>query len=269
MAATADPLHVAFSFPNYAQIPIDTGYEIESSPPDSTITCMVSWASGESDSQEQTSQTFDLLAGCSDGSYMFFRSSPNTAREVVPDRPFSPISRPESPTSTSFQRSRQSLSTSRSSSPSGLSSPFNLTSRSRVAAAVTTEQVEAPKNYVDFEEEPDKLKEMLKGRAPKDSQPDSRRASSSRTRRAPSNEHKATRQKQDQPRASLTVNSPRLTLNSLSAPASPLPQLFLPHDQASQLTLSVHTIPPQKNPSPVSEIKLLPHARAAVLHETG
>jgi hypothetical protein len=35
-----------------------------------------------------------------------------------------------------------------------------------VVSGVSAEQVEAPKNYVDFEDEPDKLKDMLKGKSP-------------------------------------------------------------------------------------------------------
>ncbi|KAG6815092.1 hypothetical protein H0H93_011004, partial [Arthromyces matolae] len=45
---------------------------------------------------------------------------------------------------------------------------FNLNQRARVVSGVTTEQVEAPRNYVDFEEEPEKLKDILQGKQPKD-----------------------------------------------------------------------------------------------------
>ena len=43
-----------------------------------------------------------------------------------------------------------------------LQSPFNVSARSRVVSGVSREQVEAPKNYVDFEDEPGRLKDLLK-----------------------------------------------------------------------------------------------------------
>ncbi|KAG6884839.1 hypothetical protein C0993_007868 [Termitomyces sp. T159_Od127] len=61
----------------------------------------------------------------------------------------------------------RSPSRSRSSTPTS-PPPFNLTQRASVVSGVTTEQVEAPKNYVDFEEEPEKLKDILQGRQPKE-----------------------------------------------------------------------------------------------------
>ncbi|KAE9411160.1 hypothetical protein BT96DRAFT_982935 [Gymnopus androsaceus JB14] len=52
---------------------------------------------------------------------------------------------------------------SRSTSPSGSHSPFPVTSRSRIVSGITTEQVEAPKNYVDFDDEPEKLEGYAQG----------------------------------------------------------------------------------------------------------
>ncbi|KAG6864820.1 hypothetical protein C0991_006941 [Blastosporella zonata] len=64
--------------------------------------------------------------------------------------------------------SSESHSPSRSSTPTS-PIPFNLSQRARVVSGITAEQVEAPKNYVDFDEEPDKLKDMLQGRQPRES----------------------------------------------------------------------------------------------------
>lgn len=52
-------------------------------------------------------------------------------------------------------------------SPTGL----HFTPRSRVVSGITAEQVEAPKVYVDFEDEAGKLKNMLEGKAPKEKAP--------------------------------------------------------------------------------------------------
>jgi hypothetical protein len=50
-----------------------------------------------------------------------------------------------------------------------LSPTFNVTAKLPVVSGVTPEQVEATvKNYVDFEDEPDKLKDILKGRNPRE-----------------------------------------------------------------------------------------------------
>ncbi|CCL99455.1 uncharacterized protein FIBRA_01473 [Fibroporia radiculosa] len=114
-----------------------------------------------------------VAIGCEDGSIYIFhpltfpdrrkRSSidSKSAETHGSSRPTSPLrysglNRPHS----------HSRSGSPSSTKSGLS-PFHVT-RSRVVSCISTEQVEAPKNYVDFEDEPDRLKGMLKGRSAKE-----------------------------------------------------------------------------------------------------
>ncbi|KAH8822569.1 hypothetical protein DL96DRAFT_1745631 [Flagelloscypha sp. PMI_526] len=49
--------------------------------------------------------------------------------------------------------------------PDAIPPALSVMSRSRIVSGVTKEQVEAPKNYVDFEDEPEKLKDILKGHA--------------------------------------------------------------------------------------------------------
>jgi WD repeat-containing protein 7 len=61
-----------------------------------------------------------------------------------------------------------SLPVSVSAQSSVLSPNFNVTAKLRVVSGVTAEQVEALKNYVDFEDEQDKLKDILKGRNPRE-----------------------------------------------------------------------------------------------------
>ncbi|KAL0960599.1 hypothetical protein HGRIS_005631 [Hohenbuehelia grisea] len=109
-----------------------------------------------------------VLLGCSDGTIYVFGQATIRMTPKSP-RPSSLVaSSPPSP----FHLSRGSHPASRSTSPSSSSTfaqaPFNVSSRSRVVSGISTEPVEAPKNYVDFDEEPAKLKEMLQGRAPKD-----------------------------------------------------------------------------------------------------
>ena len=104
--------------------------------------------------------------GCLDGSLFLFHSVP-----AASDVPVSP--------STERRRSRRPLgpldltnltwSLSGSTSPSLLSpASLHVLPRSRVVSGITTENVEAAKVYVDFEDETDRLKSLLEGKAPKE-----------------------------------------------------------------------------------------------------
>jgi hypothetical protein len=104
--------------------------------------------------------------GCLDGSLFLFHSVP-TANDV-------PVS-----SSTERKRSHRPLSpldlTNLSRSLSGSTSPsllspssLHVLPRSRVVSGITTENVEAAKVYVDFEDEADRLKSLLEGKAPKE-----------------------------------------------------------------------------------------------------
>ncbi|KZT64172.1 WD40 repeat-like protein [Daedalea quercina L-15889] len=136
-------------------------------------TCLESW--GQPAPQSDGS-TRSLALGCEDGTFYLFHSSAPRPQEVRrrssiessasrPPRP-SNSSRPTSP----LRYGGLGLSSSRSRSPSsarsGLS-PFHV-SRTRAVSSVTTEQAEAPKNYVDFDEEAERMKGMLKGKGVKE-----------------------------------------------------------------------------------------------------
>ncbi|KAH8980572.1 hypothetical protein EDB92DRAFT_2118407 [Lactarius akahatsu] len=86
-----------------------------------------------------------------------FDASPHhTPHPIGIEKPLS--SRPSSPTSARFSRSR-----SRPRTPTSSLAPFSLTSRARVVSGISDEQAQAPKNYVDLTRKPDKLKELLRG----------------------------------------------------------------------------------------------------------
>jgi hypothetical protein len=117
-------------------------------------------------------ETHALVLGCRDGTlYVFHRlSTPSPdAIGLVPEL----LENNKSPKPRILPRiskipSSNSLPVSASALSSVLSPTFNVTAKLRVVSGVTTEQVEAPKNYVDFEDEPDKLKDILKGRNPRE-----------------------------------------------------------------------------------------------------
>ncbi|KAH8086009.1 hypothetical protein BXZ70DRAFT_956829 [Cristinia sonorae] len=137
--------------------------------------CFASWFSTPATVHDQarTSQhSHEVAIGTRDGSVFLFRSShmhPNDngshIRVISAPASGEPSSRPASPRYPGL--GRRSV---RSASPSSVMSTFSplQVSKSRVVSAVSTEQVEAPKNYVDYDDEPEKLKGMLRGKGPKD-----------------------------------------------------------------------------------------------------
>ncbi|KAG7444190.1 uncharacterized protein BT62DRAFT_988008 [Guyanagaster necrorhizus] len=215
------------------------------------------------------------VVGCQDGTSFVFRPSLIPSTPVVSKPHDSSLSsRPSSP----LRVSPDSRATSRSTSPTSNTStfpPFTVAPRSRIVSGITTEQVEAPKNYVDFEDEPDKLKDMLKGRRSKD------RRNSSELRDTTSNQRHApptlspevvfspAKQRKERPRSLLSATtSPPFTPKSISTPASPRRQPLIEH--GSRLDFSHCIIPPHFGQShAVASIRPLNDARYVVLRENG
>jgi WD repeat-containing protein 7 len=123
--------------------------------------CLRSSLASPSPAQQlSSSDTLEGVAlGCEDGTLYFLRQSRDcTSTPINIDQP--PSSRPPSPTPVHLS----SRSRSRPRTPIASLSPFSLpSSRARVVSGISDEQAQAPKNYVDFNEEPEKLKELLKG----------------------------------------------------------------------------------------------------------
>lgn len=133
---------------------------------------LVSWglsaieSSGEDVESHHARPIWGAAMGCEDGTIYLFHPARAVVSEPNPERRRSIetalLSRSPTP--------RVTGSTSHSPSPSASRThlaPFNVTARLRAVSGLSKEQVEAPKNYVDFEDEPDKLKEILNGRAVK------------------------------------------------------------------------------------------------------
>ncbi|KAK0459983.1 uncharacterized protein EV420DRAFT_1534284 [Desarmillaria tabescens] len=214
------------------------------------------------------------IVGCQDGTSFVFRPSlvPFTP-SVSKSHDSTHSSRPSSP----LRVSRGSRATSRSTSPTSnnlILPPFNVAPRSRIVSGITTEQVEAPKNYVDFEDEPDKLKDMLKGHRLKDRRNSSElRDPTSNLRHAPTSSPEMafspTRQRKEKPRSLLSATtSPGFTPKSISAPASPRGQPLIEHD--SKLDFSHCIIPPQFiQGHAVASLRPLNETHYVVLRENG
>lgn len=211
-----------------------------------------------------------VLFGSHDGTLYVFKQARPNATSAGPTSQFYP-SRPTSP----LRLSRDSRGPSRSSTPSLTSpSPFNVTPRSRIVSGITTERVEAPKNYVDFEDEPGKLKEMLKGRNPKEklAVSDAEPTRGTSVEKTPASSllgpPNVGLKRKHIPKALLSpTHSPSLTSNSLPSASE---QLFsgAPHD----LSLWCHIIPPRSGPGrAVTSIRFINSDNEifAALQETG
>ena len=202
-----------------------------------------------------------ILAGCNDGGVYVF-SEPH---QEAPPRVDLTTPSPTRPARTQMRSPTRlvpsdSRTTSRSSSPSIASlspAPFHVSPRSRVVAGVTTTQAEAPKNYVDFDDEPDRLKDMLKGRAPRDKPEKDQRPSFDERRPSVASERS--------PAPSLDFGA---STSAFSAPASPRPKLYTPLPPKN-VQLRYHAMP-RCIGSPVSDLLVLDSLSSfALLQENG
>lgn len=271
--------------------PPQTSNLIEVSCTESKARVLVSWGLAESEPAEGRG----AVLGCEDGSLFVFqpplRSRLSTAESIhsqshshrnsVADSEL--LSPPLTPTHHARRHSRSMGS--RSSSPSFAlhQATFNVTARSHAVSGLSKEQVEAPKNYVDFEDEPEKLKEMLKGKGvPRDKtvtdnlvpnfdkglmlEKSSRPASP-----APLQTTGPVAKRREEARSLLSANSsPPFSPFSPSTPASPM---LLPVNADTsmdpyQLSLRYHILPKQSGA--VSTIHVLDNDRLLIiLQESG
>ncbi|KAI0354805.1 WD40 repeat-like protein [Trametes cingulata] len=252
---------------------------IEESFTRSTPSSIISWSqqcpSTSSETKVDSAGTHGVAVGCRDGSIFILRSAsssvPPNISVSIPPTPPEPTSPPTSP------RRYRGLGhpSSRSASPSSVKSalsPFQVT-RSRVVSSVSNESAEAPKNYVDFDEEQERLRGMLKGKKSRD-----RHTSTSRTRpeKEPMQPGPATSsslRKEDTRSYLSAALSPSSSTLSLSSPPSPtlVPAPSPEPSGASSLNLRCHIFPPHaRSLSPVSAIKVHEGGRyISCLHESG
>ena len=246
-------------------------------------TTIVSWLQRLNNDAPDTSLTPQGAAiGCEDGSLYFFRSNARPTYRRSSTGSLSHIkdavdlSSPRTPRHPSEQ-SHRSLSPASHKS----FSPFHLT-KSRVVSSVSAEMVEAPKNYVDFEDEQAKLKEMVRRKGVKDKTvvdsllsgadkalPDMSTTSSAAASARPSiSEDKE--QSSTLPSTSLSRAS---SAQSLSSPASPIRLLSLhtlEDNYQFPWSLTCHTIPPYHGVSrAVQDIKELEGKNAILCLQIG
>ncbi|KAH9922915.1 WD40 repeat-like protein [Fomitopsis serialis] len=209
--------------------------------------CLESWGRSAAYSEGSTS-SLSLALGCEDGTFYLFHESvppPQVSRrrssiESSASRPprLSNSSRPTSP----LRYGGLGVSNSRSGSPSSARSalsPFQV-SRTRAVSSVTTEQAEAPKNYVDFDEETERMKGMLKGKGVREKTPGELLS--------PNSERGTSLEKSGEARSPrLRALSPTSSIKSTSGPPPPSP-IITPLDTptaSSTLSLTCHVFPPK------------------------
>lgn len=192
------------------------------------------------------------------------------------------VSRPITPLLVARRPSRSNPSSSRSTSPSSLAfhhTAFSMTPRSQAVSGLCKQQVEAPTNYVDFDDEADKLKGMLKGKGLRDKTiadhllPNFDKGLVVEKSPPPSltMPPKPTSKRKDDPRSLLSAsNSPSFTAISLSTSSSPkLPPSATSDAHAAQnLALRCHVIP--RRPRTICALRLVSHDRLLIaLQENG
>lgn len=211
------------------------------------------------------------IMGCQDGTVYLFHPSRRKTR--VPDTQQSEQcqARPTSPLRAAGG------SHTRSSSNASLA-PFKVNSRSRIVSGITTEQVEAPKNYVDFDDEPHKLKDMLMGRNPRgrSSHSDFGDNGNGSDVKSPTDSAKdmlpISPKRGTDPRSLLSAtNSPAMTPKQYSTPSSPRDSTLFSVEPSHDLALVCHIVPPRSClGGAVMSIQLLNgNAVFAILTEAG
>jgi WD repeat-containing protein 7 len=191
-----------------------------------------------------TSGSLDGVAlGCEDGTLFLLRQNRHgTSAPISIEKPLSS----RSPSRKSAHHSSRSHSRPRT--PTSSLTPFSLTSRARVVSAISDEQAQAPKNYVDFDEESEKLRELLKGGIKDSSSTDRPRRSFDRTI-PPERQHV-----QSEGLSPPSGTTPRGEGKLLSGTHSRTPSITSLHIPPSpfctpyQLSLEFHVFPPRSGP---------------------
>ena len=289
MMDNASPsLLVPLTLPTSAKIssgnvdPTESWNIVESSCSETRATVLVSWGLLGTESAESRG----VALGCQDGTlYVFHPSSvacvvPQTSGQSrsTPVIDVDSVSNPPTPSRLAPRHPRPAYLNPRSDSPSLAfhQAAFNITSRSRAVSGLSMDQVEAPKNHVDFEDEPEKLKEMLKGKGARDktvSHNNDKGLVAGRSQPPPLLMPSGSNSKRKDDARSLlsATNSPPFTPRSPSAPSSPILVPLVSSDSSASrysLCLRFHIIP--RRLGAVSAVQLLDSNRLlGVLQDNG
>ncbi|KAI0320952.1 hypothetical protein OF83DRAFT_1102148 [Amylostereum chailletii] len=262
------PLVVPFTFPN-VESPSDLVSStlrplVDLSCSEATPSCIIAWNSGPDDPNN------GVIFGCTDGSLCFFNATPREPAPLLDLLDITTNPR-NSRAKTPSQAHHSHRSRSRSTTPSTLNPTFSplsaISSRARVVSGISSEQAQAPKNFVDFDEEPDKLKGMLKHTGVRETSVADRLMGSferrlsieKTTRPTVVPPHSSDRMQHDEARSLLSATqSGAATPKSISSPPSPAfsPSHF-PSTSKYQLTLHHHVFPTRFGSGPLFSVTAL------------
>ncbi|KAG2009823.1 TFIID and SAGA subunit, variant 2 [Coprinopsis cinerea AmutBmut pab1-1] len=256
-------LEIPLTFPNSSRLRDKScerppwGSVIEQSFLSATPTALEYWE-GCNDTE-----TCGIVVGCEDGSLYVFGHFEGPTPIAIPSgeqrkrRPRSPLPFPSSRGATN------------PSTP--VSTSFSLSfTRPRTVSGVTIERVEAPKNFVDFDDEPDRLKDILQGRNPNPKGSDT--ASISAASPAPSIAESLSKSKRKSPpRRSLSIGISGATTPRSFSPSSPHSPHERSHRWSPSFSLRYHIIPSCSGPGhAVRAVQILEgNQYIAVLHQPG
>lgn len=271
---TSSNFGIALTFSNTLQDVQATNLSKPSSP----MSVVEKWGSSNQQGDAEDNCGGIICGGMDGALYVFCpqpshsTSSGDSSRVAFPVIASPPTLSSASSRSSSAQRITRPNSSNSYTNPR--SPKFAMSARPRVVSGLTTEAVEAPRNYVDFEDEPDKLKDILKGRAPREKHHLSETSSSTEK----SNKLSVTMVPSDK-RRSLSrslLSTAKATQSSL--PASPrstgssIPDSkpLQPADVLQPWTILCQSIPSIPSLSScVTSIQFLDDTYAAVLVEAG
>ncbi|KAI0088571.1 hypothetical protein BDY19DRAFT_993956 [Irpex rosettiformis] len=244
---------------------------VASSFSEATPTNLLQIPDGRQDGREEQKGT--LLVGCEDGS-LFLLHSKTSPGPSPPSPPAVSEVSPVSPLLSGRRKPYRAASRSRSpASPSSQHTPFHVT-KPRVVSSVSAEQAEAPKNFVDFEDEQEKMKNMLKRKGVKEKTVmDSLMPGVEKAFGPDKCAEAGTTKEGDATHTASTPLSPASSTYSLSRPSSVsnIPSLILPDSQKTRWNLLCHTIPHERaRLSSVTSLKAISrHPLALSLHRSG
>lgn len=228
-------------------------------------TALIAWPKPLQDTGREPDPSLqDIVVGCDDGSLYILRNRSRRRRYSSTSMRRSGSERSDLRPLSKYTRLLGVGNIPRSSSPSSTKSstlsPMQLT-RSRVVSGVSAERVEAPKNYVDFDDEPERLKGMLKGKGSRE-----------KAAKAPSalEEHLHADERSgifdvslpgtsskilNEPRGVGSLRSPASSAASLSSPPSPSGfSVVANDDQSATWVPCLHIFPPWRSAGPITSL---------------
>ena len=237
--------------------------------------CLSTWSnagepSGDANDLEDKVVFRGAVMGCKDGTLYVFHGTPAVS---------CPQSR-KSSRPTSLYPSLSPDTPERPLTPASSHVPFSVTIRPRAVSGINTESIEAPKNYVDFEEEADKLKGMLRGQQTKERTthgkfPFIHHLAAAEKTPKPTSSNPASQPGRIRSPTSLlsATNTPPFTPRSLSRPSSPAITTSTEwYCEPHPFVLRCHIIPPLAGQHGCSITALQPLERnryMAALNEKG